>query len=50
MDSPFSLNVSPLFGALMDGDRAARLAAYGDPEWRTRASADLAQCGRLFIN
>src|SRR5439155_10059721 len=34
MDSPFSFNVSPLFGALMDGDPAARLAAYADPEWR----------------
>jgi N-acyl-D-amino-acid deacylase len=43
MDSPFSLNVSPLFGALMDGDRAARLAAYADPEWRARAAADLAE-------
>ncbi len=43
MDSPFSFNVSPLFGALMDGDRAARLAAYADPEWRARATADLAE-------
>ena len=43
MDSPFSLNVSPVFGALMDGDRNARLAAYGDPEWRARAAADLAE-------
>ena len=43
MDSPFSLNVSPMFGALMDADRDARLAAYADPEWRARATADLAE-------
>ncbi|HEY3673604.1 MAG TPA: amidohydrolase family protein [Acidimicrobiia bacterium] len=43
MDSPFSLNVSPVFGALMNADRDARLAAYADPEWRTRAAADLAE-------
>jgi N-acyl-D-aspartate/D-glutamate deacylase len=43
MESPFSLNVSPVFGALMDADRAARLAAYADPEWRARAAADLAE-------
>jgi len=42
MGSPFSLNVSPLFGALMDATRDARLAAYADPEWRARATADLA--------
>jgi N-acyl-D-aspartate/D-glutamate deacylase len=35
--------VSPVFGALMDADRAARLAAYADPEWRARAAADLAE-------
>jgi len=43
MDSPFSLNVSPMFGALMDLDRSARLAAYADPEWRARATAELAE-------
>ena len=43
MESPFSFNVSPVFGALMDGDRAARLAAYRDPDWRARATADLAE-------
>jgi N-acyl-D-aspartate/D-glutamate deacylase len=43
MDSPFSLNVSPVFGALMDGTREARLAAYADPAWRARAAADLAE-------
>ncbi len=43
MDSPFSLNVSPLFGDLIDAEPAARLAAYADPEWRARATADLAE-------
>ena len=43
MDSPFSLNVSPLFGALIDAGSTARLAAYADPEWRARATADLAE-------
>jgi len=43
MASPFSLNVSKVFGELMDRDRAARVAAYGDPAWRARAAADLEQ-------
>jgi len=43
MDSPFSLNVSTVFGDLMDQDRDARIAAYRDPEWRARAAADLEQ-------
>ncbi|MFA5885263.1 MAG: amidohydrolase family protein [Acidimicrobiia bacterium] len=43
MDSPFSLNVSTVFGDLMDQDRAARIAAYRDPAWRARAAADLEQ-------
>jgi len=43
MASPFSLNVSSVFGELMDRDREARIAAYGDPEWRARAAADLQQ-------
>ncbi len=43
MDSPFSLNVSPMFGALMDLDRDARLNAYADPEWRARATSELAE-------
>ena len=42
MDSPFSLNVSPVVAELMDKDRAARIAAYSDPGWRARAAADLA--------
>ncbi len=43
MDSPFSLNVSPVVAELMDQDRDARLAVYRDPQWRARAAADLAQ-------
>ena len=43
MDSPFSLNVSAVFGDLMDQDLEARVAAYRDPEWRARAAADLEQ-------
>ena len=43
MDSPFSLNVSSVFAALMDQDRDARIAAYRDPAWRARAAADLEQ-------
>jgi N-acyl-D-aspartate/D-glutamate deacylase len=38
---PFSLNVGKVFGDLMQQDREARLAAYGDPAWRARAVADL---------
>jgi len=43
MASPFSLNVSRVFGELMDQDRDARVAAYRDPAWRARAAADLEQ-------
>ena len=43
MASPFSLNVSKVFGDLIDQDRAARVAAYRDPSWRARAAADLEQ-------
>ena len=43
MASPFSLNVGKFFGDLMDQDRDARVAAYRDPDWRTRAAADLEQ-------
>jgi N-acyl-D-aspartate/D-glutamate deacylase len=43
MDSPFSLNVSPVVAGLMDQDRDARIAAYSDPGWRARAAADLAE-------
>jgi N-acyl-D-aspartate/D-glutamate deacylase len=41
MESPFSLNVSAVFGELMHRDRDARIAAYRDPAWRARAAADL---------
>jgi len=43
MDSPFSLNVSPVVAELMDKDRDTRIAAYSDPGWRARAAADLAE-------
>jgi N-acyl-D-amino-acid deacylase len=43
MANPFSLNVSAVFGALLDGDRESRIACYRDPEWRRRAAADLNQ-------
>ena len=43
MESPFSLNVSPVVAELMNQDRNARIRAYADPEWRTRAAADLVQ-------
>src|SRR5215211_6248620 len=43
MDSPFSLNVSPMFGQLMNATRDARLAAYADADWRARATAELAE-------
>jgi N-acyl-D-aspartate/D-glutamate deacylase len=41
MADAYNLNVGTVFGELMQGDRAARIAAYGDPEWRARATADL---------
>jgi len=41
MADAYNLNVGTVFGELMQGDRAARIAAYGDPEWRARAAADL---------
>jgi N-acyl-D-aspartate/D-glutamate deacylase len=37
----YNLNVGKIFGELMEGDRDTRIAAYGDPEWRARAAADL---------
>jgi N-acyl-D-amino-acid deacylase len=43
MADAYSLNTGKVFGALMEGDRAARLAAYGDPAWRARAAEDLEQ-------
>ena len=41
MADAYNLNVGKVFGELMEGDRTARIAAYGDPEWRARAAADL---------
>jgi N-acyl-D-aspartate/D-glutamate deacylase len=41
MADAYSLNTGKVFGELMQGDRAARIAAYGDPDWRARAAADL---------
>jgi N-acyl-D-amino-acid deacylase len=41
MENPFSLNVSSVFGALLDQGREARIACYRDPAWRERAAADL---------
>jgi N-acyl-D-aspartate/D-glutamate deacylase len=41
MADPYSLNTGAVFGTLLQGDRAARIAAYRDPEWRARAAADL---------
>jgi N-acyl-D-amino-acid deacylase len=43
MADAYNLNVGTVFGELMRGDRAARIAAYGDPQWRARAAADLDQ-------
>ncbi len=41
MADAYNLNVGTVFGELMQGDRTARIAAYGDHEWRARAAADL---------
>ena len=41
MADPYSLNTGTVFGELLQGDRDARIAAYCDPAWRTRAAADL---------
>ncbi len=43
MADAYNLNVGKVFGELMEGDRDARIAAYGDPAWRARAAADLDQ-------
>jgi N-acyl-D-aspartate/D-glutamate deacylase len=40
---PYSLNTGTVFGELLRGDRATRIAAYRDPDWRARAAADLAE-------
>ena len=41
MADPYSLNTGTVFGELLQGDRNARIAAYRDPAWRSRAAADL---------
>src|ERR1044072_8382690 len=41
LEDAYSLNVGKIFAALMQRDRAARIAAYRDPAWRARAAADL---------
>ena len=38
---PFTFNMAPAFAALMDATLERRLAAYRDPEWRSRALEDL---------
>jgi N-acyl-D-amino-acid deacylase len=38
---PYNLNTGKVFGELLQGDRAARIAAYRDADWRARAAADL---------
>ena len=43
MADPYNLNVGQVFGELLKGDRKARIAAYNDAAWRTRAAADLDQ-------
>jgi N-acyl-D-aspartate/D-glutamate deacylase len=43
LENPFSLNVSKVFGALLETSREGRIAAYRDPAWRARAAADLEQ-------
>ena len=43
LEDAYSLNVGRVFGELMQRDREARIAAYRDPAWRARASADLEQ-------
>jgi N-acyl-D-aspartate/D-glutamate deacylase len=43
LDGAYSLNVGKVFGELMQRDRGARIAAYGDPAWRARAALDLEQ-------
>jgi N-acyl-D-aspartate/D-glutamate deacylase len=38
---PYNLNTGSVFGELLQGDRAERVAAYRDHDWRARAAADL---------
>ena len=42
---PFTLNMRPMFAALMGKSREERLAAYRDPSWREKALAEAAGTG-----
>lgn len=42
---PFTLNMRPMFAALMGKSREERLAAYRDPSWREKALAEAAGAG-----
>ena len=48
LEEPFTLNMRPSFAALMDVDRAARVAAYRDPAWRAQAWEDVSGRGGLL--
>ena len=41
LETPFSLNVSDVFGELLKVSRPVRIAAYRDPAWRALAFEDL---------
>ncbi|MBS1837236.1 MAG: amidohydrolase family protein [Actinobacteria bacterium] len=47
---PFTLNTREAFRELMGLDHDARMAAYRDPAWRARATADLEGRGFLPFN
>jgi N-acyl-D-aspartate/D-glutamate deacylase len=48
LEEPFTLNMRPSFAALMDLDRAGRIAAYRDPVWRAEAWEDVSGRGGLL--
>jgi N-acyl-D-aspartate/D-glutamate deacylase len=41
MADAYNLNIGSVFGELLQRDRQARIAAYGDQSWRARAYGDL---------
>ena len=43
LEDAYNLNVSQVFGELLKVSRWVRMAAYRDPAWRARATADLDQ-------
>jgi N-acyl-D-amino-acid deacylase len=47
---PFTFNMRESFQSLMDVSREERIAAYRDPSWRAKASADLEGRGALPFN